>query len=208
MSNGWIDLKKENDGMKRLLTLTLASLALTGLCRGEDAPAAPQKICLVRIVERDKKVTYQLKSPEEYKALKADADLEKTLFAKAVAAAEQEWKKDPDLSKKSFPQSAIGDKTVDKTREFTDAAKADDALKAAEDIEFKKTDAAKEKEKDKAKAKGGDKKDDKKKADRERERDLLETRARDMFDAKLTELVQAAKNKDTKQTDKTKEEKK
>lgn len=171
--------------MNRMIVGLMAGVLFVQFCSAQEPPpAAPQKIYLIKITERDKKNAYKLVSTDDYKLEQENMKLETSLFAKAMSAAEQEWKKDDELKKKAFPRSAINQRELTKLGEFMDQAKADDKLKFYEDLEFEKEDKAREREKEKKKDAKKDAKKDSKKDDKE----FYESRARDMFEMKLQEL--------------------
>ncbi|MBA4387160.1 MAG: hypothetical protein C0404_04205 [Verrucomicrobia bacterium] len=188
--------------MKSFVLYFVAGLITATSCLGGEA-APPQKIILVKIAERDKKVSYKLVSPDELKALQEDMKLEASLFSKAMSMAEQEWKKDEDYGKKPFPRGAINQREFTKVGEFTDQNKADDRLKDYEDKEFAKENPGKDKDKKKAPAKT-----DKKKDEKQNDREIMEMRARDMFDTAFTTLKDAKLAKPEEKKEDKKEEKK
>lgn len=175
--------------MKTLLIAVVCGLSVTFFCQAQEA-AGQQKIILVKIVEKGKKTAFELMTQEKFKEVVDAAKMDASLLGRAVAAAEQEWKKDETFGKAPFPRAAVSAREVVKMGEFIDQAKADDRMKAYEDLEVAREDALKKKEQDK---KPKDEKKAKEAKKKEAERDLYETRARDMVEIKLVELKEAAK---------------
>lgn len=170
--------------MKKLIPAMLICLCITAVC----AAGQQEKILLVKVCDRAKKLSYELMTPNEYKTLQAEIKAESMLSTKAMMLAQKEWKANEETKKKRFPRSAISlRKATILGQPFKDRQKADDKLYHYQDKAEEKEDRDKEREKKKIAGKSKEK--IAKAEEKVREREYLYDQARAIFESKLTELL-------------------
>lgn len=170
--------------MKSAIYILTAFGFIVSLYAGEPQQPAPKrevKLYLVKTTDRSGEQEYKLISPEELKALQNELAMEAKCFEKALNLTEKEWKKDEETSKKPFPASAINRRKVEELGFFTDEKKADEKLSR-----YQKKDTGKPKD-DKKNVPNDER--SKKLAEREAERRQLAEKARQLFEAKLAEIM-------------------
>lgn len=170
--------------MKTAIYILTAFGFIVNLYAGEPQQPVPKrevKLHLVKITDRSGEEEYRLISPEELKSLQNELAIEAKCFEKALNLTEKEWKKDEETAKKPFPTSAINKRKVEELGFFTDEKKADEKL-----ARYQKRDT--EKPKDDRRNVPNDERS-KKLAEREAERSQLAEKARQLFEAKLAEVM-------------------
>lgn len=176
--------------MKRavLLTIFIASLASSSFAQLKE------KILLVKQTDRKKQESYSLMSSEEYKEEEKEIKAESRLHMKAMMATEKEWRKDEDLSKKTFPRSAIAVRTIRVITTYRDDEQAHKKLAYYMDKDAR----AAEKKAERNRGRRRSNRDQEREAraqERVAAREALAEQARQMYENKLTELAQAAEDK-------------
>jgi hypothetical protein len=165
--------------------------------------AMGDKFYLVKVVDYDKSVNYEMRSEEEWKTLQGEIKADLKFYQKALDGAKAEWRKDERTAKKAFPQSAIGQKEATLVgSSFTDQqraqAKLDDLLGRSAKKEASRLERQKRQEDDLKKAnyknKNAINEQIKRDADKAKERESFELIAVQFFRAKLDELKAAAAN--------------
>jgi hypothetical protein len=169
--------------MKRTVLGLLAWLGLLAAVRA----GMGDKIYLVKIADHDKKVTYEIKSLAELKALQSEIMAENKYFQKALATARKEWETDEETAKKPFPSAAIGQRQVSTVGQpYDDRDKAQAKLDGY--ISRTSEKEAEEEKKEADRTKGQDKDQLKKERQEAEARKKLEASAVDLVRSKLDEL--------------------
>jgi hypothetical protein len=188
--------------MRRFVGATgLAFLFVSSVVAADkDAPAAQDKVIqhIVKQEDRGGTVTYVIMTSDELAKLQSTLDKEAKLLPKAIAAAEKEWKADPETKKKPFPKSVVLERKATRVDSCDSVERADKKLTALQD-KLAKDEMAKvtrKADQDKERAKGKDSPKDKerlqKEITRDQEKELLYEQARSMVDAKLQEILAPA----------------
>ena len=182
--------------MKRMVVwlIILTLYAVCGRARGETW-------ILAKITDHDQSVQYSVVSSEEYQQLQNEVNQESRFFAKAIAAAEREWRANEENKNKAFPRAAITPRRVESLGTFTDRKRAEERLNQLQMRDGEKELREKEKERERYRRRNMDtaeiKKEEAKQAERERERNLLYNTARELFKTKLREAMEEARKKET-----------
>lgn len=159
----------------------------------ETAPTAGNTFLLVKVSDHAKDTSVKVMTSQEYKALCGEIAAEGRAWEKAMAAAEKEWKANPETAKKSFPRNSIGPKKATVSQQFTSQDKAMATVSAIEkrsadqsELDKKRED---EKNKNKAKTKGASAKSQESKQKSEEQRNEMLESARSLFESKLAEAM-------------------
>ena len=154
------------------------------------------KFYFAKVTERGGGDAYRVLSGEEFKSLQEEINAEDRYFARAVQAAEAEWRKGEDTKKKTFPRSAVKPRKLDALQTFNDRALADKKLESYQKQEANAAKRDKLHPPAKSKRTAAQQAAD---AEGEASRIALEDQARSIFEGKLAELI-AAKKPATAQT--------
>jgi hypothetical protein len=177
--------------MKRVLIPAMALICVSASClaaeepkeqKGQKEEKPSEQLVLIKMINRAKETEFKLLTAQEYKALDNELKLEAKIGPKAVALAEKDWKQDKELAKKMFPKSCIGDRKVTALGTFTDREKGEKRLQALQDQEDEKKD----------KLEKGGKKGEDKRSESMSAREELCSRAREMYEQKLGDLMKSA----------------
>ena len=176
-----------------LLAIFLASLTTAAL-------AGPsEKILLVKQTDRKKQETYSLMSSEEYKEVEQEIKAEARLHMKAMMATEKEWRKDESLARKSFPRSAIAVRTIRVITTYRDDEQANKKLAYYMEKDAKAAEKRAERDRHRGRGRRGHGRDNDREARKEAraaEKEALEEQARQLYENKLSELLQGTANKE------------
>jgi len=147
--------------------------------------AAGDKLYLVKITDVDNTDEYEIKTPEELKALQDEIKAQAKVFPKAVEAARKEWKNDPRTSKTAFPASAVGPRQVMVVG--TPFISSDQASKKLDSMQTResKRDAARIRKA----AEWEDKQKKNKRSQEDIDRDKARMKEREVFEKQAIELV-------------------
>ncbi len=189
--------------MKRIALVVPVLLCFAGVCM---AQGGKDKIILAKITGVDGKASYKTMTQTEYNTMGDEIKADNALFVRAVMEADKAWKLDDETKRKPFPRSAISPKSIAVVSTFTDQAKADERLSSIEDRESEREKDLKKRQEEKNKGKSAE--DLAKASAREKDREYLESRARDIFEGKLTDIKTKAAEKAAAPAEGKKEEKK
>jgi len=175
--------------LSALLVASLASPSLAG---------SKEKILLVEQCDRKGHETYSLMSSEEYKELAAEIKAESRLHMKVMMATEKEWRKDESFAGKTFPRSAISVRKIRVVTTYTDDEQAQKKLSYYMDKEARTAEKKAERDRRMGRGRRGRRDSDReaKKEARETEKEARAEQARQMYENKLSELLQGTANKD------------
>lgn len=140
---------------------------------------------LVRTTDMLRASSYQVMSPDEFKQLQKQLQLEERSFPKALAEAKDEWAKDEMNKTSPFPVARIVPrKLVGQPEKFPTTEKAEERLAQYEDRESLKRQREADKEEKKPQNAAA-----KAKADRDMDKEILAGRAAELVAAKLSALT-------------------
>jgi hypothetical protein len=93
-------------------SLPFALILLAGVLASAAPASAVETFLVVKLADVDKKVDYQIMSPEEFKEQETQIKAEATLFPKAEELVKKEWKASEDHKGSPFP-SRLGPRKIE-----------------------------------------------------------------------------------------------
>lgn len=188
--------------MKTALEFAVALALLATAAVGAEEPKPEggartgiERFHYVKVTDRNGEDEYRVLSQDELNTMQEEISAEGRCYARALIAAESEWKKDEDTKKKTFPRSAVKQKKIQVLQSFNDRTAADKKIQSAMERETERA----ERDRDRARSGGGSQRSKTQQtadARREADRAALEERARSIFEGKLAEMVAGTKKTD------------
>ena len=178
------------NAVKRLLAGLMIGFFVVSLCYGQGK----DKLLLVKISGIDRKLSYELMSPDAFKALQTDIKAETSAFTKAVVLVKNDWAANEDTRGKRFPKASLAARKATSIGTYTDAEKAAKKLQYYEDKKFEKE--LEDAERAKAKYERLGKEKQAEHEDEIRAEEQLLTKAKDLLESRLAGLTGAAKEPD------------
>lgn len=182
--------------MTRLPILSFA--LLLAVCCATPV-AALERYHVVRIQDNAGETSYEVMTPEQYRDLQGDLRVESQLHSKALSAARDAWGDSEELSSEAFISSSARPRKASTVGpSFRDRAEAEAKMADYLDRDARSVERREEHEKERQKQRGRSRDPNAKEraareAAREAEREQLKVRARDLYKAKLDELLQERK---------------
>jgi len=152
------------------------------------------KLLLVKISAHDRKLSYELMSPDAFKALQNDIKAETRAFAKAIVLVKKDWEADEETRGERFPKTSLAARKATAIGTYTDADKAAKKLQYYEDKTFERE--MEDGERAKAKYKRLGKEKQAKHEAEIRAKEQLLTKAKDLLQSRLAGLTGTRKEAD------------
>jgi hypothetical protein len=192
--------------MKTVLEFAMVLIVLATVAPGAEEPQQEggaktgiARFYYAKVTDRSGEDEYRVLSQDELNTMQEEISAESRCYARALIAAESEWKKNEDTKKKTFPRSAVKPKKVQVLQSFNDRAAADKKLQSVMERDMERA----ERDRDRPRSGGPQRSKPQQTADARREADraALDERARSIFEGKLAEMISGTKKTDEAEPD-------